>query len=293
MSEMEQEQDQDQAASQLPTPDPLTGQGEDITVDKDGGVLKAIRKAGVGEDGPMKGDSVYVHYVGTLLDGSQFDSSRDRGEKFSFKLGKGEVIKSWDIGVATMKRGEVAVLTCKPEYAYGKRQQNKIPANSTLVFEVELFDWAGEDVSEDKDGGIIKRTIEDGDGTDNPSEDSTVKVHLVGRDGDRVFDERNVEFIIGECGDHNIVEGVERGITKMVQGEKSHFVIKPQHAFGAEGNKEFDIGPNTPVEYEVTLDSFEKAKDSWEMDAEEKLAGAEKAKAKGTTYFKMGKLQMP
>ena len=44
----------------------------------------------------------------------------------------------------------------------------------------------------------------------------------------------------------------------MVQGEKSHFVIKPQHAFGAEGNKEFDIGPNTPVEYEVSLDSFEK-----------------------------------
>ena len=89
----EMEQDQDQAASQLPTPDPLTGQGEDITVDKDGGVLKAIRKAGVGEDGPMKGDSVYVHYVGTLLDGSQFDSSRDRGEKFSFKLGKGKVVK--------------------------------------------------------------------------------------------------------------------------------------------------------------------------------------------------------
>ena len=54
-------------------------------------------------------------------------------------------------------------------------EQGKIPANSTLVFEVELFDWTGEDVSEDKDGSIIKRIIEAGEGFENPTEDSTVQ----------------------------------------------------------------------------------------------------------------------
>eukprot|EP00955_Chlamydomonas_euryale_P014198 152754-Chlamydomonas_euryale.AAC.15 len=60
-----------------------------------------------------------VHYVGTLTDGTKFDSSRDRGDLFSFKLGEGRVIKGWDIGVASMKKGEKAVLTCTSEYAYG------------------------------------------------------------------------------------------------------------------------------------------------------------------------------
>ena len=61
----------------------------DITPEKDGGVLKEIKQAGTGDDGPSLGSTVYVHYVGTLTDGSKFDSSRDRGEKFKFTLGKG------------------------------------------------------------------------------------------------------------------------------------------------------------------------------------------------------------
>ena len=63
--------------------------GMDITPDKDGGVLKEIKVPGTGDDGPMTGDKVSVHYVGTLTDGSKFDSSRDRGDKFEFDLGKG------------------------------------------------------------------------------------------------------------------------------------------------------------------------------------------------------------
>lgn len=63
----------------------------DITPNKDGGVFKLIKKEGSGDSGPLTGDSVFVHYVGTLLDGSKFDSSRDRKEQFEFTLGKGEV----------------------------------------------------------------------------------------------------------------------------------------------------------------------------------------------------------
>ncbi len=85
------------------------------------------------------GDTVTVHYVGTLADGTKFDSSIDRGEPFSFTIGAGQVIQGWEQGLLGMRVGGKRVLTIPPELGYGAQTVGPIPANATLKFEIELL----------------------------------------------------------------------------------------------------------------------------------------------------------
>lgn len=136
-------------AATLSVPSPIIAQStpnkEIITMNLDNAIttpsgLKYIdTEVGTGAS-PTPGQSVKVHYTGTLTDGKKFDSSVDRGQPFSFKIGVGQVIKGWDEGVATMKVGGKRTLIIPPDLGYGERGAGGvIPGNATLLFDVELL----------------------------------------------------------------------------------------------------------------------------------------------------------
>jgi peptidyl-prolyl cis-trans isomerase A (cyclophilin A) len=105
----------------------------------DSGLKYIMLEEGKGAS-PVAGQNVSVHYAGYLLDGTKFDSSYDRGEPITFPLGQGRVIKGWDEGIGLLKIGGKAKLIIPPDLAYGNRAVGPIPANSILMFEVELVD---------------------------------------------------------------------------------------------------------------------------------------------------------
>jgi FKBP-type peptidyl-prolyl cis-trans isomerase len=136
------------------TPQGETQVASVVAVSGDETTEEAIKDS-VGADGELKrlviddvrigqgnevepGDTVSVHYVGTLRDGTKFDDSYIRGEPFTFTIGEGEVIQGWDEGLVGMKIGGERILVIPPELAYGNRVIGPIPANSPLIFKVEL-----------------------------------------------------------------------------------------------------------------------------------------------------------
>ena len=111
-----------------------------ITVDPTASGLYYIETlAGTGAQATA-GDIVVVNYTGTFLDGEKFDSSYDRNEPFDFTLGRGEVIKGWDEGIAYMKEGGKATLIMPSSLAYGSSGAGSIQPYTSLIFEVELLD---------------------------------------------------------------------------------------------------------------------------------------------------------
>src|SRR5687767_7442124 len=117
------------------------------TVRTDSGLVVIFKQRGDGQRAKV-GQMAIVHYTGTLVDGKVFDSSVER-EPFAFRLGKGQVIKGWDEGIAMLRIGDKATLVIPPQMGYGaKGAGDRIPPNSQLIFDVELLDLKTESVGD-------------------------------------------------------------------------------------------------------------------------------------------------
>ena len=122
-------------------PDMVKKEPEEVEKEAPAKFMVMMLNEGSGPTVPS-GFNVKVHYTGRLADGTIFDSSIPRGEPFQFAVGTGQVIRGWDEGVTKMKKGQKAIITCPPDYAYGARGAGAlIPPNATLTFEVEVIDF--------------------------------------------------------------------------------------------------------------------------------------------------------
>ena len=215
-------------------------------------------------DKPEATDKVEVHYHGTLLDGTVFDSSVDRGQTITFGLN--QVIKGWTEGLQLMPIGSKFKFTIIPELAYGDRDMGSIPPNSTLIFEVELFDIEKPFVDTDftiptqevtLDSGL--RYLEHIAGTGEITQvGNTVSVHYSGflANGTK-FDsshDRGQPFSF-TLGDYRVIKGWEEGLLNMKKGAKRTLIIPPALGYGEKGAGSV-IPPNATLMFEVELVDF-------------------------------------
>lgn len=211
------------------------------------------------------GDKVTVHYTGKLTNGTKFDSSKDRNQPFTFKVGAGQVIRGWDEGLQLLKIGDKATFVIPPDIAYGQRDMGSIPPNSTLIFDVEVidsrpspkivpFDTKGKDTLTTA-SGLRYINVENGNGEQAVS-GKTVRVHYTGylMDG-KIFDssiERDepIEFPLGQ---RMVIPGWEEGIALMKVGDKKRLIIPSELAYGANGAGGGVIPPNATLIFDVEL----------------------------------------
>ncbi len=215
---------------------------------------------------PNELDLVTMEYTGWLEDGTMFDSSYKRRQGFTFTLGKGQVIKGWDEGVATMKVGGKRQLRIPADIAYGARAKGRIPPNSTLIFDVELLKAQGPRKAPDKPQvvgeadfvttatGLKVHDFVVGTGA-SPNKGRPVQVEYTGwlTDGTRFdssYDRKSpISFPIGTGG---VIKGWDEGVMDMKVGGKRQLVIPHDLAYGVDGRPPV-IPPKSTLIFEVEL----------------------------------------
>tara|TARA_Y100001934_G_scaffold216725_1_gene257166 strand:- start:922 stop:1623 length:702 start_codon:yes stop_codon:yes gene_type:complete len=215
---------------------------------------------GTGEK-PLATDKVEVHYHGTLEDGTVFDSSVDRGETITFPLNR--VIRGWTEGLQLMPVGSKFKFTIPPELGYGARPIGSIPPNSTLIFEVELFNIEKPIVDLDFNLPAEEKTLESGlrylDHVKGTGEEATsgkeVVVHYSGylADGTK-FDSSHdrgtpFTFVLDQG---RVIKGWDEGVAGMKKGGKRTLIIPPELGYGERGAGGV-IPPNATLMFEVEL----------------------------------------
>lgn len=266
----------------------------DLSPNEDGGVMKKLTKHGHGKDYPNAGDKVtlkYVAYKGDVLAPEYiFDSSEKDGKPFVYSVMRGRVVRGFELAVMSMVEGEQAVITLKPEYAFGQSgSPPKVPAGVNVTFDTTIEKIECPDFSPDKDRTFLRKTLVAGKGWDTPNEGCILHIHIKGwYDDDVVFQDAEVKFPLGEgtSKDYNVPKFVEDLLDHWKKDEVARLNIAAKNAFGAEGNADFGVPPNKDLVYVVKLINFERQRDIWEMNNTEKMNQSEMYKDKGNKYYK-------
>merc|ERR1711976_301799 len=252
-------------------------------------VLKLITKKG--SDSPARataGCTAILHYTGTLTNGNKFDSSRDRGEPFETPVAQGRVIKGWDAVMPTMAKGERAEVLIQSECAYGANgSPPSIPGGAALIFDMEMIDWFGEDVSEAKDKSLTKVKLNDSDEYKSvEAQDFDELVISLEIDGE--LKGEKISYIVGEetlnetlakCN----IDTITACLKSMVVGEKSNFKARRNSNYNKTG---------TDVDYVIEVMEYKAAKRVFELSEEERIEQANTIKKSATDFLKDGKLEV-
>ncbi|XP_006857116.2 peptidyl-prolyl cis-trans isomerase FKBP62 [Amborella trichopoda] len=229
------------------------------------GLKKKLIKSGSGYETPAYNDEVIVHYVGALVDGTQFVSSRDGGEPSTIKIGHGQVVAGLECGIITMRRGETALFTVPPNMAYGASGAPGVPPDFEVRFEVELISWFSV-IDVRKDGGVMKKILSKGTGNDTPGDldEVTVKYEVMLVDGQVVAKtpEEGLEFCVK---DGHLCPALPRVVKTMRRGEKAMVTVEPRYAFKEQGRSAENgfsaIPPNATLSIDLELISFKSVVD--------------------------------
>ena len=227
----------------------------------DSGLKYEILTKGSGAS-PTAEDSVNVHYEGTLMDGTKFDSSYDRGETITFPLNR--VIRGWTEGVQLMKEGAKYKFTIPSELAYGEEGGGPIPPNADLIFIVELVKVVVDEgkaflkLNKEKSGikttdsGLQYKVLLEGTGK-SPNATDRVTVHYEGTliDGTK-FDSSYDRGEPIDFGLNQVIPGWTEGVQLMKEGAKYKFFIPSELAYGPQGSPGA-IPPNAALIFTVEL----------------------------------------
>lgn len=225
------------------------------------GLRYIVTEKGSGEKAKV-GDKVVVHYNGRFFNDSVFDSSMKRGRPFSFILGQGQVIKGWDEAFQILGKGDKAIIVLPPDIAYGSQARSGIPANSTLIFDVEFVDIEpqiqiepfkaeGKDTLTTK-SGLKYIIVEKGDGKKVKVGKDNAQVHYTGYlTNGQMFDssvKRKQPFKF-EVGAGQVIKGWDEGVALMQVGDKFRFIIPYDLAYGEAGRP-----PHIPEKSDLIFD---------------------------------------
>lgn len=241
------------------------------------GIYYIMEKEGDGKGHPDMNSNITAHYHGTLLDGSIFDSSVDRGQPFTFQLSR--VVKGWQEAIPLLSKGGKGKFFIPSELAYGSRAAGKIPANSVLIFDIELIDFVDKNAQKKKqakldnalileylksnkleaqatESGIYYIIADPGEGSDHPNNASKITAHYEGKllDG-TVFDSSikrgdPLTFDLGR-----VIPGWQEAIPLLKKGGKGTFIIPSGLAYGTRGAGGV-IKPNSVLVFYVELIDF-------------------------------------